>query len=70
MRVQKVPTGGSIRQYKLYVLNGAGHFAGPPHPFDAATDEAAMKVAEAWRGGRNVELWCGTRRIELKGPTS
>lgn len=49
-------------EYRLYYLNDAGHFA-RAFEFRADTDEAACKIAEAWRDGRACELWCRERKV-------
>ena len=66
MRVRKSERsgqGGPLRQYRLYFLDGDGRIASPPHHFEADCDVTARKLAEAWREGRNLELWCGARKI-------
>lgn len=49
-------------QYRLYFLDG-GHIT-KSHEFIADNDEAAIKVAESWREGRAVELWCRNRKVK------
>lgn len=61
--VRRAADGGSLHQYRLFFLDGAGHVAAPPYPFEADTDETAIKLAKGMREGRRVELWCGTRLI-------
>lgn len=58
---------GSVVQYRLYFLDGAGCVAGPPYEFEADNDETAIKVADAWREGRRMELWRRARRVEVWG---
>ncbi len=63
MRVYGEPGEGPMQQYRLYVLDGAGHVASAPYEFEAPNDAVAMKVAEAWREGREIELWCRDRKV-------
>lgn len=66
MKVSSVDGGsGPLRQYRLYFLDGLGHVAAAPYEFEAPSDELAIKMAEAWREGRDIELWCGQRKIGL-----
>ena len=53
----------SGEQYRLYFLDGAGHIT-MSHEFFADNDGAAIKIAEGWRQGRRMELWCRDRRVE------
>ena len=55
---------GSPRQYRLYFLDGAGHVTGAPYGFEADDDQTAIKLAEAWREGRVMELWNLDRRAQ------
>jgi hypothetical protein len=55
------------RQYRLYFLDGARHVVSAPYDFEAPDDESAARIAEAWREGRKIELWCGNRRVRLDG---
>lgn len=61
------PGSGPMQHYRLYFFDGAGHFWSAPYEFQAPDDRSAMKVAEAWREGRALELWCGNRRVRLDG---
>ena len=49
--------------YRLYFFNGPGRFT-KVHEFFAEVDERAIRIAEAWREGRGMELWQQTRKIE------
>lgn len=51
------------QQYRLYFLDGAGHIT-KSHEFFAEDDAAAIKIAEGWREGRTIELWCRTRKVQ------
>ncbi len=44
------------QQYRLYFLDGLGHIT-QSHEFFARDDGAAIKISEAWREGRRIELW-------------
>ena len=55
---------GTVKQYRLYFVDGSGKVASAPHEFEADADETAVRVAEAWREGRRGELWSGSRRVE------
>ena len=50
-------------QYRLYFLGDDGHIT-KSHEFLADNDEAAIKIAEGWREGRAVELWCRRRKVK------
>jgi len=55
-------------EFRLYFINAGGHFSGS-FEFRADTDDAAIKIAEAWRDGRGAELWSRNRKIKTwKGP--
>ena len=61
-------TGGGPKQYyRLYFLDGVGRVWSAPYEFEAADDRSAARVAEAWREGRTIELWCGNRKVRLDG---
>src|SRR3954453_17935992 len=49
--------------YRAYFLNGGRRIVSS-HEFFAASDEEAIKVAEAWREGRNMELWQRARIVK------
>lgn len=55
---------GSTAQYRLYFLDPIGCISGGPYEFEAANDELAERVAEAWLEGRGAELWCGSRKMK------
>jgi hypothetical protein len=50
-------------EYRLYFFDGAGHIE-KAHEFKAADDAAAIKISEAWKVGRSMELWCGNRKVK------
>lgn len=52
-----------MQQYRLYFFNGSGHFT-MAHEFSAEGDERAIRIAEAWREGRGMELWQQDRKIQ------
>jgi hypothetical protein len=43
-------------------MGGTGHIS-KVHEFFARDDAAAIKVANAWKEGRGVELWCKERKV-------
>lgn len=55
--------GGVVRQYRLYFFNGPGRFT-HVHEYLAETDDRAIRIAEAWREGRGMELWQQERRVQ------
>jgi len=63
--LERTGDGGPLRQYRVYFLDGDGRVASAPYEFEADSDETAVKVAEAWREGRRIELWCRARKIRL-----
>ena len=42
--------------YGLFFFTGDMHID-RAHEFEAADDAAAIKISEAWREGRKMELW-------------
>jgi hypothetical protein len=50
-------------EYRLYFLDSVDRLISRSFEFEAASDEAAIRLAEAWREGRPVELWCGTQKL-------
>jgi hypothetical protein len=50
------------QQYRLYFLDGTGHIT-KSHEYIAEDDAAAVRIAEGWREGRTIELWCRARRV-------
>ena len=52
----------SGEQYRVYFFNVA-HIT-QSHEFFADSDEAAIRIAEAWREGREMELWCRDRKVK------
>jgi hypothetical protein len=55
---------GPVQQYRCYFLGGIGSRFTRSHEFEAADDAKAMRIAEAWREGRPMELWCGSRMVK------
>lgn len=49
--------------YRVFFCDRAGRI-NRAHEFEAEDDEAAVKVAVAWREGRRMELWQRDRRIQ------
>ena len=48
--------------YRLFFFAGAR--IERAHEFLADDDHAAIRIAEGWREGRTMELWCRDRRIK------
>ena len=55
-------------EYKLYVLDDAGHIMAPPRIIDAADDAAAVQTARQYLDGKDLELWLGARRVATLKP--
>lgn len=49
-------------EYRLYFLDGAGHIQ-TSHEFEAASDDEAIRIAQAWWEGRRIELWQRARLV-------
>ena len=52
-----------MQSYRAYFFDRAGHIE-RAHEFMAEDDEAAIRVAEAWREGRTMELWQRDRLLK------
>ena len=53
-----------MRDYRLFVLDQAGHIAGPPAVITCESDADAVQSAhEIVDGQKTVELWQGPRLI-------
>lgn len=52
----------SGEQYRLFFFEIA-HIT-KSHEFYATDDAAAIKLAEGWREGRGMELWCRDRKVK------
>ena len=57
----------SGQQYRLYFLDSRGLIESTPYQFEATGDATAIAMAEGWREGRSMELWCGARKIQSWG---
>jgi hypothetical protein len=55
---------GSLRQYRLYFLEGIESLISHSHEFEAEYDDRAVRISEAWREGRRAELWCGADKVK------
>lgn len=53
--------------YHAYVLNAAGHIAGPPYQLDCDDDEAAVVTAWHLPVDYGVEVW-ETARLVMRLP--
>jgi hypothetical protein len=56
--------GGRSLFYRLFFLDGANRIE-RAHEFEAEDDEAAIRISEAWREGRRMELWQRDRKIRI-----
>lgn len=54
--------GFKVLSHRAFFFDRAGHIE-RAHEFHADDDEAAVRVAEAWREGRTMELWQRERRV-------
>lgn len=61
-------TDAALLTYKLYILDKAGHIAGPPHIIEAATDETAVEMARRYLAKADLDLWQGARRVATLKP--
>jgi len=58
----RVPRSTGGVEYRLYFLDGAGHIE-KSHEFEAENDDAAIRISQAWREGRRMELWQRDRLV-------
>lgn len=56
----------SMRGYRAFFYDGADRIT-RAHEFEAADDQEAVKIAEAWREGRKMDLWDRARRVRCWG---
>jgi hypothetical protein len=54
--------------YRMFVLDGDARRIVLSHEFFAEDDEHAIRIAEAWREGRNIELWERARMVKRWAP--
>lgn len=65
MRPPAGPKPGEL-SYRMFILDGGNRpRITKSHEFFAADDEAAIKLAEAWREGREIELWQRARIVKV-----
>ena len=50
-------------EYRLYFLDSVDRLISGSFEFEAASDDAAERMAEAWREGRPLELWRGAHKL-------
>jgi hypothetical protein len=55
-----------VLDYRLYFFDGASRLV-RAHEFQAPNDERAVRIAEAWREGRQMELWQRGRKLRCWG---
>jgi hypothetical protein len=53
--------------YRAFLVDADGHIRRPPHLFDSNGDEAAIKQAQQFVDGCDVELWDHGRIIAWIG---
>ena len=51
--------------YRIFTLGGESRRIVSSHEFFAADDESAIKIAEASRDGRKIELWQRARVVKI-----
>ena len=54
--------------YRAYFVDVPGHIVRPPKVFEADDDAAALKQAQQFVDGYDVELWDHARMVALIGP--
>lgn len=52
--------------YRLFFYDGSNRIT-KAHEFEAQGDDEAVRIAEAWREGRKMDLWNGERRVHCWG---
>lgn len=57
-----------MRQYRVYLIDKAGHVAGPPQIISCEDDEAAVVKAKQYVDGVAVEIWDEGRRVTVLPP--
>ena len=55
---------GAMAFYRAYVLARDGHII-KRHEFDASLDDAALKHAQQYVDGSDVEVWQSNRKVGL-----
>lgn len=55
---------GPMNQYRLYFLDSVDGLISSVFEFEAADDEAALRLADDYCQGRDAELWSGVRKLE------
>jgi len=55
---------GPTNQYRLYFLDSVDGLISSVFEFEAPDDEAAVRLADDYREGRDAELWSGVRKLE------
>jgi hypothetical protein len=60
-----MPSGvGALALYRAYVVGRDGHFVNR-HDFEASLDDAALKRAQQYVDGKDVEVWQSNRLVAL-----
>jgi hypothetical protein len=58
-------SGRPMATYRAYLLDAGGHITRPPRIFEAADDDAAMRHAQRYVDGCDVEVWDHCRAVAL-----
>jgi len=53
-------------EYRLFFYDGVDRLM-QAHEFVAQSDDGALRIAEAWREGRKMELWQRDRKLRCWG---
>ena len=63
----RTPAGGKPGEvaYRMFTLGGESRRIVSSHEFFAADDESAIRIAEASRDGRKIELWQRARVVKI-----
>jgi hypothetical protein len=51
--------------YRAYLIDKTGHITDPPCVFESDDDHAAMKHAQRYTNGYDVEVWDGDRAVAV-----
>jgi hypothetical protein len=57
-----------MAMYRAYLIGVSGHITRPPEIFESDDDSAAIKQAQRYVDGCDVEVWDEGRFIALVGP--
>lgn len=54
---------GIMTAYRIYVLDLAGHVAGPPQIVECTDDQEAIRQARQCLDAKPIEVWDGAKRV-------